>query len=123
MLDFENYPKIYFLKSQLSLFRDIMRKVKGYFLIDLKESIKICDDYMTIRQPEVDSLCSTKGVMTNLIRNVFSGFIIKDTRNNTRDTEQFKFVNCKAKQYQSLMRSIQLLKKTFKKTFICEKER
>lgn len=78
---------------------------------------------MTIRKPEVDNLCCSKGVITNLIRNVFSGFIIKPVRNNQLSDESFSYINCNQHLYDKYMKSILLLKKTFKKTFISEKER
>jgi len=71
------------MKSQLSIFRDIMRQVKGYFLIDLKESIKLSENIMLIRRPEVDGMVCTKGIMNNLVRNILSGFVVKKLNNNT----------------------------------------
>jgi len=44
------------MKSQLSIFRDIMRKVKGYFLIELNVITQKCDNLMLMRNPEIDSL-------------------------------------------------------------------
>jgi len=72
-----------------------MRQVKGYFLIDLSNSIKIDEEILLIRRPEVDGMVCTKGIMTNLVRNILSGFIVKKHNNNKVDDKPFKFLKIK----------------------------
>lgn len=40
---------------------------------------------MLIRRPEVDGMVCTKGIMTNLVRNVLCGFVVKKLNNNKVD--------------------------------------